>query len=128
MGMVERGVPPNRPDQNGDIPASAQPNPGLLPLSLCQAGEPVTLKSGCMSGLICVGTLRLAFLLFELLRIQRNQAFPHFLVFLPLKPNENLGGQKCVGNKHFLNVPKFPALARKLVLIHFTINFSTYVF
>lgn len=46
MGTTARGVPPNCPDQNGDIPASAQPNPGLfrLSLSLCQAGEPVTLN------------------------------------------------------------------------------------
>lgn len=79
--MVGRGVPPNRPDQNGDIPAPAQPNPGPLPLSLCQAGEPVTLKSECVTGLICLGTLRHAFLLVELLRIQRNQAFPRFLGF-----------------------------------------------
>lgn len=71
MGTTERGVPPNCPDQNGDIPASAQPNPGLfrLSLSLCQAGESVTLKSGCVTALICLGTWRCAFWLFKLLRI-----------------------------------------------------------
>lgn len=46
MGITGRGVPPNCQDQNGDIPASAQPNPGpfRLSLSLCQAEEPVTLN------------------------------------------------------------------------------------
>lgn len=102
METVERGVPPNCPDQNGDIPASAQPNPGLLPrsLSLCQAGAPVTLKPGCVTALICLGTLRCAFSLFKVLGIQRSQ---HFLtlpwVFLPLLPNENFSGQKRLGIK-----------------------------
>lgn len=85
MGTTERGVPPNCPNQNGDIPASAQPNPGLfrLSLSLCQTGEPVTLKSGCVTALICLGTWRCAFWLFKLLRIQRSQALPRFFSGFP---------------------------------------------
>lgn len=53
----------------------AQPNPGLLHLSLGQASEPVALKSTGVTALICPRTARYAFPqipLFKLLRIQRS--------------------------------------------------------
>lgn len=85
MGTVERGVPPNCPDQNGDIPASVHTQSWsalseLLP-SLVACHFKI-LTSWRVTALICLGTRRYAFLqtlLFTLLRImQRSQALPHF--------------------------------------------------
>lgn len=85
MGTVERGVPPNCPDQNGDIPASVHTQSWsalseLLPsLAACHFK---ILTSWRVTALICLGTRRYAFLqtlLCTLLRImQRSQALPHF--------------------------------------------------
>lgn len=51
-GTVERGVPPQLPQPEWlHSCLCAQPNTGLLRLSLCQATEPVTLKSGGVTDL-----------------------------------------------------------------------------
>lgn len=59
MGTVERGVPPNCPDQNGHIPASVHTQSWSTLSELLPSQGVCHFKILRVTALICLGTLRL---------------------------------------------------------------------